>query len=85
MILAGIFCLISFILNLLSSFLYYKDFEKNHKDVDFTNSLLHFIIALLMILCIMLDVQAFINKRNLMPAQQAEVIQTEMKFLETGQ
>lgn len=65
-------------LNLLSSFLYYKDFEKNHKDVDFINSLLHFIIALLMILCIMLDVQAFVNKRNPMPAQQVEVIQTEI-------
>lgn len=78
MILAGIFCLISLMLNLLSSFLYYKDFEKNHKDVDFTNSLLHFIMALLMILCIILDVQAFINKRNPMPAQQAEVIQTEI-------
>lgn len=78
MILAGIFCLISFMLNLLSSFLYYKDFEKNHKDVDFTNSLLHFIMALLMILCIMLDVQAFVNKRNPMPAQQTEAIQTEI-------
>lgn len=78
MILAGIFCLISLMLNLLSSFLYYKDFEKNHKDVDFTNSLLHFIIVLLMILCIVLDVQAFVNKRNPMPAQQAEAIQTEI-------
>ena len=78
MILAGIFCLISFILNLLSSFLSYKDFEKKHKDVDFTNFLLHFIIALLMILCIMLDIQAFVNKRNPMPAQQAETIQTEI-------
>lgn len=78
MILAGVFCLISLMLNLLSSFLYYKDFEKNHKDVDFTNSLLHFIIVLLMILCIVLDVQAFVNKRNPMPAQQAEAIQTEI-------
>lgn len=75
---ATIICIIGLVLNLISSVLFYKEFSKNHRDIDFINSLKHFVIGLFLIMCIVLNVQSYFNKKVDAPAQQNEILQIEI-------